>query len=77
MPWCCTDFEPPIDRKTVRILAYSSTSEQSNKRSGTRLKTECETEEIKIFFSLVGRVRLARFASRAQDSYATLYRFLY
>ena len=49
---CC--FEPPkiskfggsetlfsalvIDCKTVRILAYSSTCEQSNKRAGTRLK---------------------------------------
>ena len=30
--------------KTVRIFAYSSTREQSNKRSGTRLKTENEAE---------------------------------
>ena len=29
-----------LDCTTVRIFAYSSTSEQSNKRSGTRLKTE-------------------------------------
>ena len=29
----------------VRIFAYSSTREQSNKRSGTRLKTESDTEE--------------------------------
>ena len=29
--------------KTVRIFASSSTREQSNKRSGTRLKTESET----------------------------------
>ena len=29
-----------IDCKTVRIFVYSSTHEQSNKRSGTRLKTE-------------------------------------
>ena len=49
------------DCKTVRIFAYSSTREQSNKRSGTRLKIESETGEN-------GRVRL--------DSYATLYRFL-
>ena len=42
-----------LDCKTVRIFAYSSTREQSNKRSGTRLKTESETG---------GRVRLARFA---------------
>ena len=34
-----------IDCKTVRILAYSSTREQSNKRAGTRLKTESETGE--------------------------------
>ena len=32
-----------LDCKTVRIFAYSSTHEQSNKRSGTRLKTESET----------------------------------
>ena len=34
-----------LDCKTVHIFAYSSTREQSNKRSGTRLKTECETGE--------------------------------
>ena len=44
-----------VDCKTVRIFAYSSTREQSNKRSGTRLKTESETGER-------GSVRLARFA---------------
>ena len=32
-----------LDCKTVRIFACSSTREQSNKRSGTRLKTESET----------------------------------
>ena len=32
-----------IDCKTVRIFAYSSIREQSNKRFGTRLKTESET----------------------------------
>ena len=31
--------------KTVRIFAYSSTCEQSNERSGTKLKTESETGE--------------------------------
>ena len=40
-----------------RIFAYSSTREQSNKRSGTRLKTESETGERR-----PGIVRLARFA---------------
>ena len=45
--WHCTKGED-LDCKTVRILAYSRTREQSNKRSGTRLKTE-------------RRVRLARF----------------
>ena len=39
MDYCFTDC------KTVRIFAYSSTREQSNKRSGTRLKTESETGE--------------------------------
>ena len=54
-----------IDCKTVRIFAYSSTREQSNKRSGMRLKTESETGERRFFLSPhtpVGRVRLARFA---------------
>ena len=65
----------PLDCKTVRIFAYSSTREQSNKRSGTQLKTESETwgETLKIrtvrfaYFFLsphtpYGRVRLPRFA---------------
>ena len=34
-----------VDCKTVRIFAYSITREQSNKRSGMRLKTESETGE--------------------------------
>ena len=34
-----------IDCKAVRIFAYSSTREQSNKRSGTRLKIVSETGE--------------------------------
>ena len=34
-----------LDCKTVRIFAYSSTREQSNKRSRARLKTESETGE--------------------------------
>ena len=46
-----------LDCKTVRIFAYSSKREQSNKRSGTRLKTESETGE-----RSYKRVRLARFA---------------
>ena len=36
-----------LDCKTVRIFAYSSTREQSNKRSGTRLKTESETHTLR------------------------------
>ena len=47
-----------LDCKTVRLFAYSSTREQSNKRSGTRLKTESETG---VFLS-PHSVRLARFA---------------
>ena len=34
-----------LDCKTVCIFAYSSTREQSNERSGTKLKTESETCE--------------------------------
>ena len=54
-----------IDCKTVRIFAFSSTREQSNKRSGTRLKTESENGERGFCLSShtpYGRVRLARFA---------------
>ena len=40
-----TTFTLCLDCKTVRIFAYSSTREQSNKRSGTRPKTESETGE--------------------------------
>ena len=54
-----------VDCKTFRIFAYSSTREQSNKRCGTRLKTESETGE-RLFspspHTPYGRVRLARFA---------------
>ena len=46
---------PRLDCKTVRILAYSSRREQSNKRSGTRLKTESETGERRFFFSLASQ----------------------
>ena len=34
-----------VDCKTVRSFAYSRKREQSNERSGTRLKTESETGE--------------------------------
>ena len=44
-----------VDCKTFRIFAYSSTREQSNKRCGTRLKTESETG----FFSLASHARRA------------------
>ena len=38
-----------VDCKTVRIFAYSSTREQSNKRSGAKLKTESKTGERRFF----------------------------
>ena len=38
-------FLKHVDCKTVRIFAYSSTREQSNKRSGMRPKTESGTGE--------------------------------
>ena len=38
-------------RFSVRIFAYSSTREQSNKKSGTRLKAVNETVERRFFFS--------------------------
>ena len=45
------DSENYLDCKTIRIFACSSTHEQSNKKSGTRLKTERETRERRLFFS--------------------------
>ena len=67
-PTFCPKWEVSVnvDCKTVRIFAYSSTREQSNKRSGTRLKIDSETGERRKFFlsphTPYGRVRLARFA---------------
>ena len=51
----CFWWGSSLDCKTVRICAYSSKREQSNKRSGTRLKTDRE-------HTPYGRVRLGRFA---------------
>ena len=44
-----------LDCKTVSIFAYSSTREQSNKRSGTKLKTESENGERRFFFCRLTR----------------------
>ena len=51
-----------LDCKTVRIFAHSSTREQSNKRSGMRLKTESETGERRSRRVTLARVRLLRHA---------------
>ena len=56
-----------LDCKTVRIFAYSSTREQSNKRCGTRLKTESETG----FFSLASHA-LRACEARAVRAHKTL-----
>ena len=65
-------FHPAIliqlDRKRVRIFAYWSTREQSNKRSGARLKTESETGEQGVFIRPAGECE-------ARELRATLYRF--
>ena len=53
-----------LDCKTVRIFAYSSTREQSDKRSGMRLKTESETGE--------RRFPLASHARRACEAHHAL-----
>ena len=60
-----------IDCKTVRIFACSSTREKSNKRSGTRLKTESET------WAETLKIRSFSLASHALRAYGTLYRFLH
>ena len=52
----------------IRIFAYSSTREQSNKRSGTTLKAESENGE---------RRSPHTPALLARETYATLYRFVY
>ena len=54
-----------VDCKTVRIFAHSSTREQSNKRSGMRVKTESETGErryVRVRLATFARVRLLRHA---------------
>ena len=43
--------------QNIRIFAYSSTREQSNERSRTKLKTESETVERVRFFSLARALR--------------------
>ena len=52
-----------LDSKTVRIFAYSSTREQSNKRSGARLKTESETEKRR--FLLTNYAKLTDFKKKS------------
>ena len=42
-----------LDCKTVCIFAYSSMHEQSNKRSGTRLKTESKTHALHVHKTLM------------------------
>ena len=37
--------------QNIRIFAYSSKREQSNEKSGTKLKTESDTGESRFFFS--------------------------
>ena len=49
------DSENYLDCKTIRIFACSSTREQSNKRSGTRLKTDSDSGERRFFFSRLKR----------------------
>ena len=66
-----------LDCKTVHIFAYSSTREQSNKRSGTRLKTERRLGRDARFFFLsphspYGLVRLGRFARTRLLRHASL-----
>ena len=60
-----------VDCKTVRFFACSSMRQHSNKRSGMRLKIESKTGERDL-----GEMLWACGAF-AEDSYTTLYRFLY
>ena len=67
-----------LDCKTVRIFAYSSTREQSNKSSRTRLKQRARLgrDSKNTCFFFLSPVRLARFG-RVRLIRRTLYRFLY
>ena len=60
-----------LDCKTVHIFAYSSTREQSNKRSGTRLKTERRLGRDAKFFSLAS-LALRACETRALRAHKTL-----
>ena len=63
-----------IDCKTVRIFEYSSTREQSNKRSGTKLKRESETGKRR--FSLASHARRACEASALHARKTLTLRFI-
>ena len=51
-----------LDSKTVGIFAYSNTREQSNNRSGTRLKTESDSPSpaLRVRLARIARIRLLR-----------------
>ena len=77
-----------LDCKTVRIFAYSSTREQSNKRSGVRLKTESQTgrDAGRVSFARVRLLRLAlpisllilrKRPTVLQSSFDSAFRFLF
>ena len=56
-------FSLTLDRKTVCIFSYSSTREQSNKRSGMRLKL-LETHVVLTLITLDQRARKSQFRAR-------------
>ena len=64
-----------LDYKTVHIFAYSSTREQSNKRSGTRLKTERAFETRSLRARKTRTARCTDFFEKKNDGFAVYLKF--
>ena len=75
--WKYPNVSCNLDCKTVRILRIQVRASSQTKGLERAENRERDWGETLSPHTPYGRVRLARFAARAQDSYATLYRFLY
>ena len=64
-----------VDCKTGRIFGCSSTRELSNRRSGTRLKTESKTgERLKRCYSLIGHSNAKGFSFPIKSQHSSSHR---
>ena len=75
--WKYPNVSCNLDCKTVRILRIQVRASSQTKGLERAENRERDWGETLSPHTPYGRVKLARFAARAQDSYATLYRFLY